>query len=473
MTASGLGGQGNAMSGLGDLAKQIGQMIGQLMSGAGSGSSGSSGSSSTETCPTGYTGTYPDCTLSSTTTTCPTGYSGTYPDCTLTTTCPTGYTGTYPNCTASTTCPTGYSGTYPNCTANPTCPTGYTGTYPNCTPNLTGQCPAGYSGTFPNCTVTNSNNGITTADGTVNGGGTAQNNNVTNATTNYNSVTGVAGGSQTANNPNNAGNSAGGTTSPDSMLNSDTLMTANLTGTFQVPTNGQALSVQDSGPNQLSQGITGGIDLTGTGATFIANNIQANTETSTLFGGDGILGAVNGLIGSWCQSRPWASGIISSIIPPTFFDGLCSKAGFSATAAASAGQTAAAQPTAAVSTSDTAPAQPQTVLRTVLTQSPVQQQSKTPTVSQVVDTPSVYIPPRVDIWAVPATVPLGSRTEIFWNTENVTNCVETSPDGSFRQTSLSGGAATVPLTQTTTFTISCFDSQQNPATDYVTVNIGG
>ena len=74
---------------------------------------------------------------------------------------------------------------------------------------------------------------------------------------------------------------------------------------------------------------------------------------------------------------------------------------------------------------------------------------------------------------MPATVPLGARTTIFWNTENVTNCTETSPDGSFSQTSLSGGAATVPLTEATTFTISCLDSQQNPATDYVTVSIAG
>ncbi len=65
---------------------------------------------------------------------------------TLISSCPTGYTGTYPNCVLSR-CPTGYTGTYPNCVPPP-CPTGYTGTYPNCVPPA---CPTGYTGTYPNC----------------------------------------------------------------------------------------------------------------------------------------------------------------------------------------------------------------------------------------------------------------------------------------------------------------------------------
>jgi hypothetical protein len=53
-------------------------------------------------------------------------------------TCPTGYTGTYPNCVAPV-CPAGYSGTYPNCVA-PSCPSGYTGTYPNCVAPVKPKC---------------------------------------------------------------------------------------------------------------------------------------------------------------------------------------------------------------------------------------------------------------------------------------------------------------------------------------------
>jgi hypothetical protein len=113
-----------------------------------------------------------------------------------------------------------------------------------------------------------------------------------------------------------------------------------------------------------------------------------------------------------------------------------------------------------------------------LTQTPTNQHLNStgapshPQVQQAVPVTTPVVPGRVDIWAVPPSVALGARATIFWNTENVSNCTETSPDGSFRQTSLSGGAATVPLTEPTTFTISCLDSGQNPTTDYVTVNIG-
>jgi 1A family penicillin-binding protein len=63
---------------------------------------------------------------------CPTGYTGTYPDC-QPPTCPNGYTGTYPRCKppASSSCPNGYTGTPPDCQP-PTCPDGTTGTYPRC-----------------------------------------------------------------------------------------------------------------------------------------------------------------------------------------------------------------------------------------------------------------------------------------------------------------------------------------------------
>lgn len=53
---------------------------------------------------------------------CPTGYTGTPPVCTLASspgTCPVGYEGTPPNCTAATSCPLGYGGTPPNCVCTP------------------------------------------------------------------------------------------------------------------------------------------------------------------------------------------------------------------------------------------------------------------------------------------------------------------------------------------------------------------
>jgi hypothetical protein len=104
------------------------------------------------------------------------------------------------------------------------------------------------------------------------------------------------------------------------------------------------------------------------------------------------------------------------------------------------------------------------------------QQTQTQTVAQPAPTSSAATtttstPAQAQIWAVPASVPLGARTSVFWNTQGVTNCTETSPDGSFTENSLSGAAATVPLTGATTFTISCVDPSGNPVTNYVTVEI--
>ncbi len=246
-------------------------------------------------------------------------------------------------------------------------------------------------------------------------------------------------------------------TNTNTNLNSD-ITTANTTGSFN-PNNPSNQPVATD-----TTGISGNIQTTPTGATFVTNQIQGNSETSSFLGGDAISGFVSNVIASWCTTRPWASGFIASIIPPSFFDGLCQSNGFAV------GPTAAA-PVAAATSAQT---------NVTLTQTPVQQStpvsnSSSPTTAQqqTVTNTGPVIPGRVDIWAVPPSVALGARTTIFWNTENVTNCTETSPDGSFQQTSLSGGAATVPLTESTTFTISCLDAGQNPVTDYVTVNIGG
>lgn len=110
-------------------------------------------------CPSGTTGTFPNCVAMS----CPENTTGVYPNC-IALVCPTGTTGTYPNCTALT-CPTGTTGTYPNCVTQ-VCPAGTTGIYPNCTaltcpsgtigtyPNCVAQtCPGGTTGTYPNCTT--------------------------------------------------------------------------------------------------------------------------------------------------------------------------------------------------------------------------------------------------------------------------------------------------------------------------------
>ena len=202
------------------------------------------------------------------------------------------------------------------------------------------------------------------------------------------------------------------------------------------------------GPPQLTgqtftnfPGIFGNVLLNNNGATIFASTINGNSETSAFYGSDTLGGQPQSVAAQMCESRPWTTNFLADIIPSGFFDSLCQWAGYQV------GQPQ-AQPQVTLS-QQTQPAQTQPAPATT--------------------TPSVAA--QADIWAVPAEVPLGARTTISWNSQGVTQCTESSPDGSFSESSLSGAASTVPLTGSTTFTISCLDPNGNPVTDYVTVEI--
>lgn len=202
-------------------------------------------------------------------------------------------------------------------------------------------------------------------------------------------------------------------------------------------------------------GIFGDFKLLTGGATLVAGSRsqEQNTETAGFYGA-GTVGQPQGLIGQWCQSRPWTKNFLSLVIPATFFDGLCTARGY---------QVGVPEPV------QQSPSLQQTVIKANAA-SP----AKTPTTSTAPAPTTPITPtitPKVDIWAVPAAVPLGSRTTIFWNTQGVTNCTETSPDGSFNHNTLSGGAATVPITGATTFSISCDAPDGSHVTGYVVVNL--
>lgn len=199
-------------------------------------------------------------------------------------------------------------------------------------------------------------------------------------------------------------------------------------------------------------GTSGDIRIFEQGATIVAGMNDPNTNTQVV----GFYGANSssdfkstGVVGQLCVSRPWATNILSKIITPSFFDSLCTWRGYQVGVSAPAQQAPAKNTAPAVTKPSTTVV---TTTKTTATTTPV-------------------VPGKVDVWAVPAVVPLGARTSIFWNTQAVTNCIVSSPDGSFNQTTLSGGAATVPLSGATTFTISCIDSGGNPVTDFVTVNL--
>lgn len=192
-------------------------------------------------------------------------------------------------------------------------------------------------------------------------------------------------------------------------------------------------------------GTTGDIQFTGNGATVIAGatDAQSNTTIAGFYGSDTFgTQEPQGIAAQMCRNRPWASNFLSVVIPSAFFDSLCTWRGYQV-------------------------GMPPQTSAPVLQQTPVTQSpGAASTASQK---PSIQ--PKVDIWAVPASVPLATRTTIYWNTQGVTDCTVSSSDGNFNQNSSSGGAATVPLTGSTTFTISCSTSDGSPITDSAIVDI--
>jgi len=203
-----------------------------------------------------------------------------------------------------------------------------------------------------------------------------------------------------------------------------------------------------SGVVSLQGGTQGDIQFGASRTTVVATSRDpnANTEIAGFYGSNTIGGEQpQSLAARMCKSRPWAVTTITYIIPPTFFDSLCASRGY---------QVGSPVPTPKPTPPAVKPPPPPAATTTPPAPPP------TPT-----------IPPEIDIWAVPAKVSLGSRTTIFWNTKGVDSCTVLSPDGSFNEKTLSGGAATVPLSGATTFTISCLTPSGTPVTDYVTVNM--
>ncbi len=207
------------------------------------------------------------------------------------------------------------------------------------------------------------------------------------------------------------------------------------------------LNTNGAQPVGLAPGIAGDLQVAGNGATVVVTNQNSvsNSVTAGFYGSDVMSGQPQSLVAGWCQTQPWKKNFLSGIIPPTFFDSLCLLRGFK-------------------------------VGLPVIITTPVPLSSLVPKAVKpapiATTTPVVpYVKPQADIWAVPATVPLAARTTIFWSTKGVTSCTESSPDGSFSHTTLQGGAATVPLSGATTFTISCDAPDGSHITNFVTVGL--
>lgn len=192
-------------------------------------------------------------------------------------------------------------------------------------------------------------------------------------------------------------------------------------------------------------GLHGDLLSFGGGATIYAASRSGNVEVSGFYGRSGT-SAPQSIAGGLCKSRPWSNNFLSNIIPPAFFDNLCTWSGYQVGAVQSSG--AGVQYGGSSSNRVSVPA---------------------PRTTQPYSNPVVA---QAKIWARPASVSLGGRTTIFWTSQNVSTCTESSSDGNFSGNSTSGGASTVPLSGATRFTIQCQTRDGQTVSDSTTVNIG-
>lgn len=193
----------------------------------------------------------------------------------------------------------------------------------------------------------------------------------------------------------------------------------------------------------LKSGSKGDILIGEGGVTITGSSRDGDTETASFFGSDARSRLQSAsIIGRLCAARPWAGSFLTAVIPSGFFDGLCRIGGYQ--------------------------------VGIVQLQPGTAGKAGPKTFTAPTDMPS-YVPapdtgaPVVDIWAEPDRVRLGTRTYVFWTSQNVESCKVSGP--SFHHTTLSGGASTVTITDTTVYTIECKGLDGNEATDSVTVEL--
>ncbi|MDO8552512.1 MAG: hypothetical protein Q7S01_03185 [bacterium] len=200
----------------------------------------------------------------------------------------------------------------------------------------------------------------------------------------------------------------------------------------------------------------GDITASASGVTITAGGHEADGRTGIagFYGYNTIPGLQpQELKQKMCNERPWLSSGASPIIPPSFFDSICTARGFKAGASArvSTSGTGAGAKASPSSSSIT----PKTATTTSKGAGPIE----------------VLGPAKVYITAVPASVKIGTRTSIFWNAVGVKACVVRSPDGSFTGRSLSGAASTVPITGETIYSIVCLKPDGSQVSSFVKVKI--
>lgn len=204
-----------------------------------------------------------------------------------------------------------------------------------------------------------------------------------------------------------------------------------------------------SATSSQQKSLQGDIVVGGSGGVLYvrSRDVESNTEVAGFYGGSVPGNAQpSSLIGRMCRTRPWGDGVLGGLISGAFFDGLCKRFGYGV------GELA--------TTPSGGRGLPAKSSKIIITQNPATRPSQAP--AQAVN-------PEVDIWANPSSVRLGTRTYIYWNSRDVVSCVEKGP--SFEHNTLTGGASTVPLSDTTIFTIECLAADGRTVKDSVRVTI--
>lgn len=246
----------------------------------------------------------------------------------------------------------------------------------------------------------------------------------------------------------NSGAGSGGSSSGSGNSASDLLQA--ITGQTQTQTQATSSAPNTQVSAQAGTQLTpknsaGDIVVNKEGVTAVAGTRDQNVEVSGFIGSNTTgLQQSQGATARLCESRPWATGFLSSIIAPSFFDGVCAWRGY-----------------------NVGPANIPLVTPVYLTPAPRPAKPAAPQQPGVV----TVQPASVDIWASPTAVPLGTRTSIFWKAEGgAVSCKVSGP--SFTQSGLSGGSATVPISGSSTFSVVCLDaSGAEAAKDSVTVTL--
>lgn len=250
-------------------------------------------------------------------------------------------------------------------------------------------------------------------------------------------------------------------------------------------------------------------------------NVRDDEENSEVGGFYGFTSRAVGqvsVVERLCTSRPWSNSFVSRIIPDTFFDGLCIKRGFDVSEAAKGEGVGIQAPANITEAEDRVKArieerqkpdvesgepgilcEPEiarpgddinlsfscgaadlegtsgfTVLEAGETSATVSavataQYGISCSNDKIYSCITQVFDPRVSIWADPANVPLGTRTTVFWTTEDVDGCVIKGP--SFSETGPFGGASTVPINGESEYTITCVAPDGGEISEDTTVDL--